>query len=108
MQFTNQRRIPMREPKHHLRTVKEFLLGTQSFENEFKKQVRMLITFTLGFTIAFSWRQTTFDTAESLVEKFTHFQSATSLSIATSFFITIISLLVIFIAARLLHDKFEH
>ena len=38
-----------------------FFIGSKNFENEFKKQVRMLVVVTFGFTIAFTWRQTIFD-----------------------------------------------
>ncbi len=106
MQFNHRTSVP--PPHRRIQNLREFFLGRQSFENEFRKQLRMLITFTLGFTIAFSWRQTTFDTAQKIVQRLTDIQSTTALSIVTSIFITLFSLLVIFIAARLLHDKFEH
>jgi len=37
-----------------------FYIG-QKYKEEFRKQVRAIITFTLGFTIAFAWRETIFD-----------------------------------------------
>ena len=44
-----------------------FFIGGQNFRREFKRQVRLLIIITLGFTIAFAWRQTVFDAVEILV-----------------------------------------
>ena len=84
--------------------IKTFFMGGESFKKEVKKQVRILILFTLGFTIAFTWRQTIFDITESLVILITHIQGETSLSILTSFSITVISLILIWVTARFLQD----
>ena len=58
------------------------------FMREFRRQIRMMIVVTLGFTVAFTWRQTVFDISQSIVEFFTHIQSSTKLSIITSWLMT--------------------
>jgi hypothetical protein len=37
------------------------LLKDQFYKRELKNEIRILIVVTIGFTIAFSWRQTIFD-----------------------------------------------
>jgi len=75
-----------------------------SFKKEFKRQVRMLIVITFGFTIAFTWRQTIFDLSLNLVKLITHIQSSSQLSIMTSSLITIFSLIIIYISAHWLKE----
>lgn len=77
------------------------------FKNEFRKQIRMLIIVTFGFTIAFTWRQTIFDASQALVQFFTNVQGSTALSVLTSLFITIISVFLIYLAAHYLKDNYE-
>lgn len=78
------------------------------FKNEFRKQIRMLIIVTFGFTIAFTWRQTIFDASQALVQFFTNVQGSTALSVLTSLFITIISVFLIYLAAHYLKDGYEN
>lgn len=82
-----------------------FFIGSKNFENEFRKQIRMLIIITLGFTIAFTWRQTIFDLSQSFVNFFIHVQSSSLSSIFASTFITIISILLIYITTYFLKEK---
>jgi len=81
-----------------------FFIGGDKFKKDFKDQLRMLIIFTFGFTIAFAWRQTAFDTTQSLVRFFTHLESNASLSIVTSIVLSIFSLLVIYLSSRWLQE----
>ncbi len=74
------------------------------FRNEFRRQIRMLIIVTLGFTIAFTWRQTIFDASQSIVIFFTNVQNSTYLSILTSLFITIICVCLVYLTAHFLKD----
>ena len=67
----------------------------------------MIIIITLGFTVAFTWRQTVFDLVQSGVKKFFSTESSAYLSVITSTTITIISLLLIYIASQLLKNKPE-
>lgn len=76
-----------------------FFIKGRSFESEFKRQLRMLIVVTLGFTIAFTWRQTIFDLSQSFINFFIHIQSSSLSSILASIFITIISILLIYITS---------
>ena len=82
-----------------------FFIGSKNFENEFRKQIRMLAIITLGFTIAFTWRQTIFDLSQSFVQFITNVQSSELSSILTSTFITIISFLLIYIATYFLKEE---
>ena len=79
------------------------------FRKEFRRQIRMLIIVTLGFTIAFTWRQTLFDVSQFMVNLFLHIQDSTALSILTSLFITLLSVLLVYLTAHFLKDGFgEH
>jgi len=91
--------------KHRIR---RFLVGGENFKKEVKKEVRLLIFFTFGFTIAFSWRQTIFDGTENLIHHFLTNISSTSLSLLTSVSITIISLIVIWLASKWFMEKPEY
>ncbi len=81
-----------------------FFVGGKKFKKEFRKQVRFLIVITLGFTIAFTWRQTIFDISQTMMQFFTKTQSSTLLSILTSVFITILSLIFIYLASYFLKE----
>ncbi|MFH1917598.1 MAG: hypothetical protein ABIJ14_00615 [Nanoarchaeota archaeon] len=83
-----------------------FILG-RKFKREFKKQARLLITITLGFTIAFTWRQTVFDISQSAVQFITHIQNLEISSILTSIFITIISVIFIYLTSHFLKDNWD-
>lgn len=84
--------------------IKEWIMGGENFESEFKRQLRIMITVTLGFTIAFTWRQTVFDTMQTFVAWLTNVEGPNVLSILTSTFITVISILFIYLSARFLKD----
>ena len=85
--------------------IKHFFVGGRHFQAEFRRQIRMLIVVTLGFTIAFTWRQTLFDVVQTAVEFFTNIQNSATLSILTSTATTLIALLVIYFASKFLQDK---
>lgn len=77
-----------------------FFVGSEHMKREFFKELRVLILFTLGFTIAFTWRQTIFDVMESIVLFFTHIQNDVSLSIATSTLTTAVCVFFVYLTAR--------
>ncbi len=82
------------------------LFGAErSFRREFKKQLRLLIIITLGFTIAFTWRQTIFDLSLAFVSYLTETQNTSELSILASLFITALSVVLIYIMAHFLKDS---
>ncbi|MAE49342.1 hypothetical protein CMI48_00790 [Candidatus Pacearchaeota archaeon] len=85
--------------------IREFFFGGDSYKREFKRQLKTLILITLGFTIAFTWRQTTFDTSQSIVQFFLNLQNSTTASIVTSVFITLISLIIIWFTSHILRDR---
>jgi len=86
------------------RRLFNFFVGGKKFKKEFRKQVRFLIVITLGFTIAFTWRQTIFDISQTMMQFFTKTQSSTLLSILTSVFITLLSLFFIYLASYFLKE----
>lgn len=85
--------------------VFDFFIQEKRFKREFKRQLRILILFTLGFTIAFTWRQTIFDISQSLIQIFLEIKSTSALSILTSTFITIVSLILIYLTSYYLRDN---
>lgn len=89
-----------------MNSVQRFFIGGKNFREEFRRQVRLLIVVTLGFTIAFTWRQTIFDLTEAFVQKF--FTDGTSSSALTSVVITLSSLAIIYISSKLLKEKKEN
>jgi len=78
-----------------------YILGNR-YKKEFLKQMRMVIMITLGFTIAFTWRQTIFDLSQEVVHFFAKTASNGTLSILTSIFITLICLALILITSNFL------
>ncbi|MBI4117045.1 hypothetical protein HY449_04855 [Candidatus Pacearchaeota archaeon] len=77
----------------------------ENYKKELKKQIRLLITFTLGLTIAFTWRQTIFELSEDIIKSVFGVKSAVSLSIFASFFITIFSVGLIYLSSFYLREK---
>jgi len=78
--------------------------GLIRFKREFRRQIRTLIIVTLGFTIAFTWRQTLFDISQEIVEFFLHIEISSTLSILTSLFITLVSVVLVYLSAHFLKD----
>lgn len=85
--------------------IKRYVNKNHVFSREFKKQLRLFITVTLGFTIAFTWRQTTYDLSLTFLKFITHIKNTTTLSILTSIFITIFALIVIYLSSKYLGSK---
>ncbi|MEI6731515.1 MAG: hypothetical protein WCK90_02425 [archaeon] len=81
-----------------------FFIGGDNFKDEFWAEVKLFIIFSMGFTIAFTWRQTIFDTTESLVVWLTAIENSATLSILTSISTTIVALAVIYLVSRLGKD----
>ena len=84
--------------------VRHFLVGGNRFRKEVIKQLQFLITVTIGFTISFSWRQTTFDASQTLVQKIFGTSGLES-SLLTSVFITIFGIALIVLSAYLLKER---
>ncbi len=85
--------------------ISYFFTGSNHFTKEFKRQLRMMIILTLGFTVAFTWRQTVFDISQSIVRLFIHIETNSLLSIFTSLFITFISLFLIYLTSHYLKES---
>ena len=61
----------------------------------------------LGFTIAFTWRQTIFDISQTFVHLITNIENSTALTILTSSFITLFSLGLIYLTSYFLKDSWN-
>jgi hypothetical protein len=83
----------------------DVLIKGKRFQKEFKKQIKTLIIVTLGFTIAFTWRQTIFDLSLAIVKFFTNIKDSSALSILTSLFITLLSIFIIYLTSHYLKDE---
>ena len=88
--------------------IKSLITPGTKFKKELRRQMRMLIILTLGFTIAFTWRQTIFDLSQTFVEFVLNIKNATTSSIATSIFITIISIVLMVLFSAYLKDSYEN
>jgi ABC-type spermidine/putrescine transport system permease subunit I len=92
-------------------TIKEsayrYLIGSDIMKKEFWKELRVLIIFTLGFTIAFTWRQTIFDAMESLIKFFVDIKSNVTLSVTASTLTTVFCLLLLYFTARYMTRLYE-
>ncbi len=80
-------------------------LGIESrFKREFRRQARSFIIVFLGFTIAFTWRQTIFDISSAFMGIITNIKDSSTLSLLASIFITMVSIFFIYLTARLLKE----
>jgi len=86
----------------------EYFIKGRKFKSEFQRQLRMLIVVTLGFTIAFTWRQTIFDLSQSIIQLFTNIKDSSTLSILASILITIISAIAIYTTSYYLRDNADN
>jgi ABC-type spermidine/putrescine transport system permease subunit I len=88
--------------------ISNFFHVGRRFKREFRKQLRSFIIIALAFTVAFSWRQTTFDLSQTFVRFITNIQDSTASTILTSTFITLISIILIYTSSYLLKDSSEN
>lgn len=84
--------------------INDFFIGGRNFKEEFRRQMRLLVVVTFGFTIAFSWRQTIFDAVQTAVKKLTN-TNGLSLSLLTSLTITLTSIIIIYLVSQLLKER---
>jgi hypothetical protein len=85
--------------------IKNFFVRGERFKREFRKQIRSLIIITLGFTIAFTWRQTLFDVSEAFVQLLINIENPTTSSILTSTFMTLVAIALIYGTSYWLRDR---
>ena len=76
------------------------------FQRELKREVRMFIVVAIGFTIAFTWRQTIFDTALNIVQRIFSLGGEVTSSMMASILITLIGLVLIPLTAKFLKDGY--
>ena len=79
-------------------------LKDKFFQKELKKEIRMLVVVTIGFTIAFSWRQTIFDASIAFIKKLFSITNEINASMVASLFITIVGLLLIVLSSKYLKE----
>jgi len=85
----------------------KFFTGGTHYRMEVLAELKFLIIVALGFTIAFTWRQTTFDISENIVKRIlTNIQSSATLSILASTFITLVSLIIILILSKFPSNRY--
>ena len=87
------------------RRINRLIQRGGSFKREFRQQIRMLIMLALAFTIAFAWRETTFNLSKSFVLFITQVKSSSLATILTSVFITLICVILILITTSALKDE---
>ena len=76
----------------------------KSFRRELKRQLKYAIGAGVGLMIAYAWRETIWETAHTLVEKFIDTTKASLSDITTAVLLTIIGVIIILISAKLLKD----
>ncbi len=75
------------------------------YRKEFRREIRLLVIVTLGFTIGFTWRETIFDISWVFIQWLTHAEKAPALSILTSIFITLVCVGLIYLTSYLLKEQ---
>jgi len=85
--------------------VSNYYMRGERYRKEIKRELRVLIVVTLGFTIAFTWRQTIFDVFQAAIVRLFNSVGVAAASALTSFTITLVSVLLIFITSYFLQDK---
>ena len=76
------------------------------FKQELKREIRMLIVVGIGFSIAFAWRQTSFDAALNFVHWLFSTNGTVTSSILASLLITLIGLAIILLTSKFLKDEY--
>ncbi len=82
----------------------DFIIHGRNFRKDFRRQLKTLVVVGAGFTIAFTWRQTIFDISKRAVEFITKIKDSSVLSIITSVFTTLISILFVLLVIYLLKE----
>ncbi len=83
----------------------DFFYVGHKYKAEVRKQIRMFIIFTLAFTIAFTWRETFFDLSREFMIWLTGAEDQGTASIFASIFITLVSVLLIFLTSQYFKEK---
>lgn len=76
----------------------------EKYKDEFRKQMRSVIVLTLGFSIAFAWREAIFDWSKSVTAWITHSTNGGTAT-GAAIFITLVCVLLIILTSRWLKDK---
>ena len=85
--------------------MKHFTKTSRSFKKEFKKQLRFAITAAIGFSIAFAWRESIFNTFLDFVSRFLDLNPTHYLTeVYAALTVTIAGVIIIFITSKILRD----
>lgn len=76
----------------------------KKFKFEFKDQIRMALTAAIGFTIAFSWRNTLFTLMQERVSFLASIIGQTGVNFAASISMTILGVILILITSSWLKN----
>ncbi len=82
--------------------LRNLLYKNKRFKKEFYHEIRLFVTFTFGFTIAFTWRQTFFDISQSFVNFLFNLKNNATSSVLASIFITLLSIFIIYLTSHYL------
>ena len=85
--------------------LRRIMRSSRKFKKEHKKEIRLLVTFTFGFTMAFAWRQAFFNNSQALLTWFLHIKNSALLNILTASFITIVSFALLRLSSLILKDE---
>lgn len=80
-----------------------FYVGA-NYRKELKKQVRLLIIFTLALTIAFAWREAIFGMAKNFMVGLTGAEHPGFQDLLASIFLTLLSGVLILLTSKYLKD----
>jgi len=83
----------------------QILKTKKSFRKEFRRQIRFAIDAAIGFTIAYAWRESVFNTFENFISRFFdltkgHYDT----QIYTALTITLFGVALIFLTSKLLKE----
>lgn len=84
----------------------EILKTSRSFKKEFKRQIRLAIVAAIGFTIAYSWKESVFSAFQTYVTRILEVAPDHYLTkVYTSLAITLAGVIIIFITSNFLKEK---
>ncbi len=86
------------------RKFSDFFNVGRNYKEEFRKQLRMIITFTLGLGIAFTWREYLYESSKKIVKWMFHADGQAAFGGAV--FVTLISIVLIYATSLWLKEKY--
>ena len=74
------------------------------FKKEFKKQIRLAIAASVGFIIAYSWRDFIVVSVKSLVGENFFINNQNIINLSSALILTFIGVVIIFISSKILKE----